>query len=861
MSIIQKLTIKQLTKNKRRTLITIIAVILSTAMVTGVLTMMSSFQDTMYRSTLRSDGDWHLLIENVPQDKMERITQNNNVESYFVTQAGDFAKNEVKDDYAKPFIQIQQFTPEAIQKKPNTLGTIQQGRLPKNENELVISTASNVNYQTYPVGSEITLAIGSVAREDLSNWDKALKSPKKRTFKVVGTLYPTNYDNQEYDQYLTVIPEKKLSPSKPLSFYIKVKDTKDFYQFTEKLQKGLDSEGTVLSYNKSVLSFLGLSKKESFYTFMVSVVSLIIGLIAIGSISVIYTSFSISVSERQRQFGILASVGATPKQLKDSVYFESFIIGILSIPLGILSGLAGIFITFQFTGKLLASGGIKLSFVINFATLLIAVAILCIILFISALIPAKQAGKVSPLQNILQVQTIRLNPKKLKVSPLITELFKFEGVLATKNQKRNRKRYLASLLSLTISITLFVAFSGFVDYLFKSESLYNGDTPSRDLTVSARVNIPATIDRFFSTLDTELKNNSSVVDYSLQASTTLKMPLPKDHLSPFGTELFHESQDFYLKLSYIDDKSYQSLLDSVAVSQIDTPINGAVPVLLLNLPSKTINESQGQIKEGTIFKAGSLVQQKFAVTNSSDTESDSNNTEESKPKSSIEVIAELNKLPKDNFLFSRNEPIFITNKTNFKKIISDLKLEKTSDFSLDAQLNVLPTKDEVVAKQLNNAFKAEPSFTISNNIKTAQDTKDTNMVFMIFGYGFITLISLVGFTNIINTTSTSIALRKREFAILKSVGMTPKAFTKMLIYENLSLGIKSLLLGNLLGIGFIFLFFRGIGSIFTFTFYLPLTAMFFCGIVFLLLLLIISFLATRSIRKTPIIDSLKDENN
>ena len=72
------------------------------------------------------------------------------------------------------------------------------------------------------------------------------------------------------------------------------------------------------------------------------------GVIIIGSVALIYNAFAISVSERARHLGMLSSIGATKKQKRNSVFFEGAVIGTVSIPIGILAGLAGIGITFAF---------------------------------------------------------------------------------------------------------------------------------------------------------------------------------------------------------------------------------------------------------------------------------------------------------------------------------------------------------------------------------------------------------------------------------------------------------------------------------------------------------------------------------
>ncbi len=97
--------------------------------------------------------------------------------------------------------------------------------------------------------------------------------------------------------------------------------------------------------------YSGVSRYDSFLRMLISLAVIVIGLIMFGSVSLIYNAFSISVSERTRQFGLLSSVGATKKQLKKMVLFEAFVVSIVGIPLGIAAGIGGIGVTLLLIGN------------------------------------------------------------------------------------------------------------------------------------------------------------------------------------------------------------------------------------------------------------------------------------------------------------------------------------------------------------------------------------------------------------------------------------------------------------------------------------------------------------------------------
>ena len=160
---------------------------------------------------------------------------------------------------------------------------------------------------------------------------------------------------------------------------------------------------------------------------MTSLGIILVGIIAFGSISLIYNAFSISVSERTRQFGLLSSIGATKHQLTGSVLFEAFFLSIIGIPLGILSGIIGIGITFFFTGDMIAGflysdSDVTLSLHASIPALLAAVLVSLITILISAYLPARRAMKGSAIEAIRQSKDIIIRPRKVKTAKLTLSL-------------------------------------------------------------------------------------------------------------------------------------------------------------------------------------------------------------------------------------------------------------------------------------------------------------------------------------------------------------------------------------------------------------------------------------------------------
>ncbi len=171
---------------------------------------------------------------------------------------------------------------------------------------------------------------------------------------------------------------------------------------------------------------------------------------------------------------MLSSVGATKKQKRNSVFFEGALIGLISIPIGILSGLSGIGITFWSINSMLQDAlriSEKLVVVVTPLSILSACVVSIATIFISTYLPARRASRISAIDAIRQTEDIKLTNKAVKTSKLVRKLFGIEAEIGLKNLKRNNRRYVVTVFSLVVSIVLFLVVSFFSTNLEKSLSL------------------------------------------------------------------------------------------------------------------------------------------------------------------------------------------------------------------------------------------------------------------------------------------------------------------------------------------------------------------------------------------------------
>ena len=454
MSILNDLTIKNLKLNKKRTIVTIIGIILSTALMVGIGLLFSSFQDYMIRETISYNGKYEAEYGDVSLDKLNSIDKKDF--SYFYQKAIGFSKFDSANEY-KPYLYISSVNKEYF----NELHLIS-GRFAENDSELVISNHINTNGgASYKIGDIITLKYGERVVEGVNTLtnneyyeEETLNIVGEKTYTIVGIVERSNFEDYSASGYSTFTLDMN-DKEGTVNVFVMFNNKKKIIKQSEDLAKKLGYNNAI-SYNSTLLALYGESTYGNIMKSMITMIVIMLSLVSIGCIVVIYNSFAISVMERKKEFGLLSSIGATKKQLSYTVFFEALIEGIIGIILGICGAYIGIgtviLIINNLIGDILV---LKLNLVTNIVFIIIPVIFMILVIFISALVPSRRAAKVSPIEAIRQNDDIKINKKKIKTGKLVNKLFGIEGEIALKNIKRNKKKYRVTIVSLFISIVFF----------------------------------------------------------------------------------------------------------------------------------------------------------------------------------------------------------------------------------------------------------------------------------------------------------------------------------------------------------------------------------------------------------------------
>lgn len=876
MNIINKLTLRQLKLNKRRTLVTLFGVIISVAMITAVTVSVSSGLDLIRRVTISSEGNWHMGFYDISLDQLPKILEAPNVKETLVTYDVGFSKLPVQNSGHKPYLYIEAYNEESFKEMPVSLI---EGRLPETDGELVIPESFiKQTGPDYKIGDKITLEVGDRYLEgeedgaskldntyapiysDKDDLKEILKNVQRKTYTITGIMKqsPKEYSWGAGYLALTKADLTTLSKEANIDAYVLYEDVyADIYAGSRQL--GDEVGVSIVDVNSMLLMSYGVNGDSGLMYALIGVISIVLLIIMVGSISLIYNAFAISVAERIQYLGMFASVGATRKQKRNSVLFEGLVIGGISIPIGLLSGIVGISVAFRVINRLIEGAlGVeeKMRLCVSPVAIIVTILLAGLTIFISAYIPARKASSVSAIEAIKQTHQIKINSKKIRTSPLTRKLFGIEAEIALKNLKRNGNRYRATLISLIISIILFLSTATFSSYMTKTIDMM-GVNKNYDIDIFAPYNSQTSkIEELekIKKLNGIAASNMVIRDYAISyvaPEKAVKETEDKLYLTERGYlyninivamedenfEAYAMSQEIDLSKLESSNLPYGFILNVNKFKDKETNTYKEIPITLLKEGDRLTLEGGEWYPEQDYYKEtvfgeitiGALVTEPPLGIAISEDPSD------------ICLIMSRSALDRFWSLYPGN----LENVDTAHTVVLYLKAD---------DLSVL--QDELTAFQETTSTR----YYVTNIAEEQKSKRQMQMIMEIFIYGFIVLITAISIANILNTISTSIALRQREFAMLRSMGMTPKGFNKMINFESAFYGIKSLAYGLPISLGIMVLLYRQLRRSFDFDFFVPVKGIIIVIIAVFVVVGTAMFYSGAKVKQQNIIDGLKESN-
>ena len=833
MNLLNKLTIKNLKLNKKRTIVTIIGIMLSVALITAVSGMFFSVKESFINYEKRNHGNYHYLFQDVNKKDFNQFELNKKVETVnYVYNLGYSILDGITNEY-KPYVYVKGYTRSSFE---NIGVVLIEGKLPKSENEIIIPSHLKYNGGVeYKIGDTINLNIGKrlIDGSECNQYNpfqpgmETIENAFIKTFKVVGIMQRPDTKIEPYTApgytMITFIDENNSSNEADIYVRYTKSGLKDYYRTTGsilgvnpeyyyeiynydahqvdnyelKLKEVYDNKRFTEQQNHRLISLENNFLADDNMVGLGLAASVVVVVIIFTSVFCIKNSFDISITEKTRQYGMLSSIGATRKQIKKNVYYEALILGLIGIPLGILLGLIATFILVIVSDHFLATAlgeEFRLTFTISIFAILFSMFLGLITIILSARKSAKRASKISPINAIRNSEDIKIKNNKIKTPTLIKSIFGIGGVISYKNLKRSKKKYRTTVISIVVSIIVYLAVTGFINVAF---SFLEFELPTDDYNIT--INYRETSDKNENIYETikDIEKVSNVEKYSYTSYSDFCITNPKfsdDYLNVYPNilkQLPKEGQ--CLDLIIVSKNEFRRYTKSLGINTNENIQNG---ILVNTIYHSTVDKNnKTKIRELDMFSynKGDMVNGNIRLYDGyiDDT------TVPKMTEYNIKIAGITTEVPM-GYSSPLYHPIIVLSEENTNVIINETRQKDIFISSSNADKSF----DEL--KELFTDYEVH----IFNMEEEARTQKSLYILIAIFLYGFITVIALIGTTNIFNTITTNMSLRQREFATLKSVGMTNDEFNRMIRLETLFYCGKSLLIGLPIGILFTYIIYR-----------------------------------------------------
>ncbi len=826
MSIIRQFTMAHLKKNISRTILTLIGIVVSITLMTGLLVGLCSFLKFYGKTSEYETGNWHVKMTDLKPDQVEKLKTNGNV--------GELGFTESEDNNTE-MVQFDGESKRAIFKGNEEsfkqfITSSYEGSIPSHTGEIMADKSYVDSYHPdWKIGDVVTYktTVGEVREKLVGIVNKNL--PTNGSYTPIFRL--VSFDN---------------SSVRTVTFNLKELN-RSAYDEIDRIAKDLGVDQDHYTVNKGILEGKLIIAKDSSVEQILVMFTFVLAVVIVASIVLIYNAFAMSLSEKVRYLGMLASVGATKAQKRGAIIFEGFIMGIIGIPIGILTGIGASYILFKRISSLMLDSsslglgsGISMDVVI-YPWMIGAVALLgAITILISCIVPMIKASKITPIDAIRKQSEIKVNSRKLKSPKIIRAIFGYEGELANKNIKRNGRKSRVIIISMIISIVVFLTANGFLNE-FKRQL--------RDYT-----NFPYQVTASVSYEDSEslkndLKNMPGVEKVHIEKNLYFGYGSLADKF--YSVDTFSKSDVLVNKksnilnrtvmdLHFIDNDEFDELCKSNGIDPREYHTkrsDGKINLLLLNGVNHDTREKpvfNENVKGLEVYK-----------------------NEDYKGKNEIKDYSDETYVVKDLIPYSNRYELnldrngYISAYVPFDMCV--LYKDEQGVVRDNVSFNIETDNHENVVK----ALEARGNVYYNDIVENMRQITSTIALVNILMYTFIIMVAAIIIFNLINTLLTEMALRRQEFAMLKSVGITPGGFTSMIWFESIFYTLKALIPALPISALIQYFMLRSIDT--KSEFYLNIPMYIAVSLVIFGIITISKFCAYKNTKKESIIETLKTD--
>ncbi|HBN6220802.1 TPA: ABC transporter permease [Clostridioides difficile] len=812
------LSIKELKSQKLMTTFIIIAIVLSTIMTTVVGQSIGILQNLRIEQARSFNGDRHVSFHELTKNQVDDIKKDDRV--YQAGTSITLGSSKIKDSGIS--VLVKEYDKTGLSNYPKLM-KLKSGHLPKDKNEIALdeNTLKLIGIKprlgvTIPMNLDISLLNDTIPPYNYT-----------ANFKLSGIL------EDDYTGYVSGIvngivgkgASENLLPKRYIlsSLDFKIKQQEKFQEIVNQLAKKINLSHNSIQYNWIYLNALKIqfekdeNSSNSDGISMIILVSLFVALLVLlASGLVIYNILKISVTKKIKEYGCLRGIGAEPNQIYKIVILQILILCTIAIPIGAVigiissKGITGMVTNILNPDILLANDNKEITELIHKNTtaymfpLVLSTSISLIFSFISALPSAIYASHVSP--KIAMAGSTTKIKRKIKREKTIKN---FERHLAWLNLKRNKGRTIITILSLFMSITVFVALSEFSNVLDVSRSVSNLKEGDFSLTNEISGFDKSILDKIDNMKNV---NRTSFIKYSEYKQGEI------------DTDINFENSGEMLKIIGIDEQTLKDLMPSITDSTLEDFKNGSICFIKNPLAIST---------PGVKTKYTNL-----------------------KPKDNITI----NKKQLD--IYSTVDKMFFLQGNGWVNgvdiIVYDSVYNTLTNKNKFNQINIY-AKDKSDLEQIRLSIEQicenNPGSHWISYIESDKQLKESFKQIELLAWAVILFVGLIGTLNIINTTHTNINTRTNEIGVKRAIGMSNSSLYKMFLWEGVYYGIFAAILGSIAGYASAIIINMATIEKLDFT-NIPITSILQATIISILACIIATLIPLRKVKKMNIIDCI-----
>ncbi len=860
MNVLKRCCYRSMRENPKRTVVTIIGIILATALITAVACLAVSFRISLIAYEKQQNGDFHYYFQGVKQEYLKYFENNRQIERYALTSKIGYAVLEGCQNPDKPYLYVMAMDEEA----ESTLSLkLLEGRMPENGSELVVGRHVGSNgLVEVNVGDSLTLSLGERTADGgyaLTQWEpyhgdeETFRPQTERTFTVVGIIERPNTGVEPVTAPGYSAFTRLEDPSQAAEADVYATYTRQGLRHRDQVTAGIlgvspelylrwmDGLQVCTEQEKQLVETVASSVRENYWLLkwelmlfsnsmmnvMYSMAAIAVGIIIVTSIFCIRNSFVISLTEKMKLYGRLSSVGTTAAQQRRIVYYEAGYLCAIGIPLGVASGLAASVILVNGVSFLIKDGlGFGLVVGASLPMTLMAAVLAITTVFLSARGCARRAARISPVSAIRANDTVKLG-KRVGCPGWIEWMFGIGGKIAYRNLRRARVRYRTTVISIVVSVAAFIGMCSFVEMTSLTSEVYFDDMPYQmEISIYQEkfYNQALAITRLEGVEEGEILRRA---DIAVEAS---QIPYTKEWLEWYGDT----GVENRIRVCALGEEAYTRYC---AQAGVDPKEARGKAIVMADYHWESDEDGKIHIEEGDIarFRPGDIIR---GTGESAGTQ--------------IEILKQ-----------TKARPLYLEGRTGngIVLIVDDAWMDSATGLMKYDDIYVYLNCEDVdgVEERIRSELPLQ-YFTLTNYEALGRSDHSLRLAIAIFLYGFITVVALIGITNVFNTITTNMELRAPEFAMLRSVGMTSREFGRMIWLEGLFYGGKALCIGIPLGLGLAFLFNRAMRYRIVSDFHVPVAGILESAVAVAILLYGIMRYSMTKINRRNIIDTIRNEN-